>query len=56
MTIAEENESKKIKTNKKKGTKVDSKMKITFIATMSPNRAIFSTNFSRFEKTFIHKL
>ena len=55
VTIAEENDNRNTNINKKNGTKVDSKTKITFIATISPNRAIFSTNFSLFLNTVINK-
>ena len=48
VTIADENDNSKTKKKKKKGTKVDSKTNITLIATISPNNAIFSTNFSLF--------
>lgn len=55
VTKAEEKDKRKTNTNKKNGTKVDRTTKITFIATINPNSAMFSTNFSFFENTFINK-
>ena len=55
VTIADENDNKNTKIKRKNGTNVDIKTNITFIATIRPNNAIFSTSFSFLENNFINK-